>query len=252
MSGDAELPAPFHLIGYRTIGSTNDEAKRLARIGAPHGVVVSATRQTSGRGRRGRRWESPPGNLYASLLLRPRCRAAAAAQLGFAAAVAIAEAATKLAPGVELRCKWPNDVLAGGKKVAGVLLESEITGAGDVPAFVVIGCGVNLAVPPTFTPYPATSLAQEGAPIVAPSLLLAAFVRQFGERYRIWQEQGFGPIREAWLARAVGLGQEVEVRLERDTLRGCFIDLDEDGALLLGGAAGRRRIAAGDVFPVAA
>jgi BirA family biotin operon repressor/biotin-[acetyl-CoA-carboxylase] ligase len=245
------LPPPFRVIAYETIGSTNDEAKRLARAGEPEGLVIRAGQQTAGRGRRGRQWVSPPGNLYSSTLLRPQCRAAAAAQLGFVAALGVYDAIGELAPKVGLRCKWPNDLLANGKKVSGILLETEML-AGDRPDFVVLGIGVNLVSSPRETPYSATSLAEEGAPGIAPPAMLAALVRHFAGWLEVWQVNGFGPVRTAWLERAMGLGEAIRVRLERDTLDGRFFDLDDDGALLLDMPGGRRRIAAGEVFPAAA
>jgi len=245
------LPPPFRLVAYKTIGSTNDEAKRLARVGEPAGLVICAERQTAGRGRRGRAWFSPLGNLYASMLLRPRCRAAEAAQLGFVAALSVADAIAELAPTIGVRCKWPNDVLANGKKIAGILLETEMT-SGDMPDFIVLGIGANLVSSPPDTPYPATSLAEEGAAGITPRLMVMALTRRFAEWSSMWREGGFAPIRAAWLSRAAGLGETIQVRLERATLDGRFLDLDGDGALLLGTPSGERRIAAGEVFPVAA
>jgi BirA family biotin operon repressor/biotin-[acetyl-CoA-carboxylase] ligase len=245
------LPSPFRLIAYETIGSTNDELKRLAREGAPEGLIGSAERQTAGRGRRGRNWVSPAGNLYASILLRPQCRAASAAQLGFVAALGVAGAIGELAPQVALHCKWPNDLLANGKKISGILLETEMT-AGDRPDFVVLGIGVNLASSPTDTPYPATSLTAEGAHGITPPVMLPAIVRHFDKWLAQWRDEGFAPTREAWLAIAMGLGEPIQVRLERDTLDGRFLDLDGDGALMLGTPSGNRRIAAGEIFPARA
>jgi BirA family biotin operon repressor/biotin-[acetyl-CoA-carboxylase] ligase len=245
------LPPPFCLIAYETIGSTNDEAKRLAHDGVAEGLIVWAGTQNAGRGRRGRLWVSPPGNLYMSLVLRPQCRAAQAAQLGFVAALGLGDALTGLAspPRLDLRYKWPNDLLCGGKKVAGILLETEMI-AGDTPDFVVIGIGVNLASAPRDVSYPATSLAEEGLGSVAPQTMIGAFTRHFSEWFARWQDEGFAPIRTAWLARASGLGAVIQVRLDRDTLDGRFLDLDTDGALLLGVSGGSRRIAAGEIFPV--
>jgi BirA family transcriptional regulator, biotin operon repressor / biotin---[acetyl-CoA-carboxylase] ligase len=246
------LPPPFRVAAYDTIGSTNDEAKRLARDGAAEGLVVWAKQQQSGRGRRGRAWVSPPGNLYMSLVLRPRCRAAVAAQLGFVAALGLGEALSELAPGsIDFRYKWPNDLLANGKKLAGILLETEMV-AGDQPDFVVMGVGVNLASSPRDVVYPATSLAEEGMTEIAPQTTLAGFVQHFAPWLARWRDEGFAPIRAAWLARAKGLGEAVQVRLERGTLDGRFLDLDDDGALVLGMPEGSRRIAAGEIFPVAA
>lgn len=250
MTGAAP-PSPFRIVAYETVGSTNDELKQLARAGEAEGLVIYAREQTAGRGRRGRIWASPPGNLYSSTLLRPRCRAADAAQLGFVAALALADAIGELVPAVALSCKWPNDLLANGKKVAGILLESEMAG-GDQPDFVILGVGTNLASSPPETTYPATSLAQEGAPGIEPATMLAVFIRHLAEWLEVWWNDGFPPIRAAWLARAIGLGEPIRVRLERDTLDGRFLDLDEDGALLLESAGVRRRIAAGEIFPAAA
>jgi BirA family biotin operon repressor/biotin-[acetyl-CoA-carboxylase] ligase len=247
------LPDGYRLLRYDRIGSTNDAAKDLARSGGAEGTVVWAGEQTAGRGRRGRSWASPPGNLHVSLVLRPAGGAAHAAQLGFVAAVALVDAVAALTgPALRLECKWPNDVLANGCKLAGILLESETSAAGAVD-FVVIGVGANLAFRPGAVEYPATSLTEEGFPEISPGTLLEAFVGRFDTWARRWRADGFAPVRAAWLARAFGVGEAIRVRLERSTLLGRFIDLDEDGALLLDAATdqggGRRRIAAGEVFP---
>jgi BirA family biotin operon repressor/biotin-[acetyl-CoA-carboxylase] ligase len=245
------LPDFYRLIRCDSVGSTNDEAKRLAQAGAPEGTLVWALAQTAGRGRRGRPWQSPPGNLYLSLLLRPTGPIAQAAQLGFVAALALGDALQPmLGGGTALRFKWPNDVLLDGRKLAGILLESETT-AGEGAAFVVIGVGVNLAAAPADAEFPATSLAAAGIAGVTPALLLEAFAHHFETWHRCWLTERFAPVRRAWLARASGLGEAVRVRLERATLLGRFLDLDEEGALLLEAEEGRRRIAAGEVFPAA-
>ena len=246
------LPPPFRLVRYETVGSTNDEAKRLAQGGAESGTIVCAGTQTAGRGRRGREWVSPPGNLYLSIVWRPECPLGHAAQLGFVASLALAEAVDPAIPAwLALRLKWPNDLLLGGRKLAGILLESE-TASGSIADFVVIGIGVNLASAPDGAETPATSLAGEGLPPVAPETVLASLAERFGEWAGRWRRDGFAPVRAGWLARASGVGEAVRVRLERTTLHGRFADLDESGALLLDQESGRRRIAAGDVFPAAA
>ena len=243
------LPAGYRLHSYPAIGSTNDEAKRLAREGAPEGTLVWAREQTAGRGRRGRNWASPPGNLYLSLLVRPGGAPGRAAQLGFVAALGLGEALDRLTGSkLALRYKWPNDLLANGSKLAGILLESETIPSGAVD-FVVIGLGVNLVSGPEAAEYPATSLAAEGLATVTPRPLLESFVRRFDHWAARWRQEGFAPVRQAWLSRASGIGQAILVRLERATLAGRFVDLDENGALLLDGADGPRRVAAGDVFP---
>jgi len=249
MTEAPSLPDGFRLLHFATIGSTNDEAKALARAGAADGTLVWADEQTAGRGRRGRAWASPPGNLYLSLMQRPEGTLAHAAQLGFVAALGLGDALLALSgPALRLSYKWPNDLLVDGKKLAGILLESE-TGAGERVDFVVIGAGTNLASKPEGLEFPATSLAEQGFPEVTPARLLEAFVRHFAQWSQRWRVDGFAPVRTAWLARASGVGEDIRVRLERNTLTGRFHDLDDDGALLLDGVEGRRRIAAGEVFP---
>lgn len=243
------LPEGYRLLRYDSIGSTNDEAKALAHAGAAEGTLVWAGEQTEGRGRRGRLWLSPPGNLYLSLIMRPAVAPARAAQLGFVAALALAEGVGALCgPNLDIRCKWPNDILVAGRKLAGILLESEITD-NDRIDFVVIGAGANLASRPDGVEYPATSLTEQGFPGIGPGHLLQACVGRFDFWARIWRAEGFAPIRAAWLTRAAGLGAEIRVRLERTTVFGRFLDLDESGSLVIDTAAGRRRIAAGEVFP---
>jgi len=245
------LPDGFGLHRFDRVGSTNDEAKSLARAGAADGTLVWAGEQTAGRGRRGRVWQSPPGNLYLSLVLRPDGAPSRVAQLGFVAALGLGDALTLLAgPALPLRYKWPNDLLVGGKKLAGILLESETSGAASVD-FVVVGIGVNIRSSPDDVEFPATSLAAEGVTDVTPAQVLAAFAQVFGDWARRWRAEGFAPVRAAWLARATGLGTAIRVRLERTTLRGRFLDLADDGALVLDGAGGRQCIAAGEVFPAA-
>ena len=243
------LPEGFFLRCYDTIGSTNDEARRLARDGASDGTLVWAAAQKAGRGRRGRPWQSPPGNLYLSLVLRPDVPASRAPQLGFVTALAVGDALDRLAgPGLPLSFKWPNDVLAGGRKLSGILLESEMGVSGGLD-FVIIGVGVNLASAPRDLEYPATSLTDQGFPGITPAALLEAFAEQFARWAERWREDGFAPVRAAWLRHASGIGEAIRVRLERLTLDGRFLDLDDDGALVLEGGDGRRRIAAGEVFP---
>ncbi|MEW5726514.1 MAG: biotin--[acetyl-CoA-carboxylase] ligase [Pseudomonadota bacterium] len=237
-----DLPAPFSHLGLDVVGSTNDEARRLALSGsAADLLVVSARRQTAGRGRRGRAWVSPEGNLHASVLIAID-DLATAAQLGFAAAVALAEAFSDLV-GADFRCKWPNDVLMDGKKVAGMLLEP----AG--PGWLVVGFGVDVAEcpPPDAVMYPATALVHAGFTGTAGDVL-AAVCRRLGPWIAIWRAEGFAPVRSAWTTRARGIGQPVVVRLEGETLTGLFAGLDEQGALLLDAGSTLRRIMAGDVY----
>ena len=248
------LPASpsLRLLRYDRLGSTNDEAKRLAEAGAAEWTVVWAREQTAGRGRGGSSFLSPPGNLYCSAILRPAGSAASAAQLGFAAALAVGRAiAARLPPGRQLRYKWPNDVLVDGAKVSGILLESSAAQDGML-AWLVAGIGVNVTNHPAETAWPATSLSALGAGAVDVEDLLRGIVAAFQAETMLWMREGFVPIRAAWLAHAYGLGGAVRVRLPRESFSGRFLDLDADGVLLVETAAGPRRISAGEIFPAAA
>ncbi len=244
------LPPPFRLVAHDRIDSTNAALRRMAEAGAAHGTVVRAREQTGGRGRRGRAWASPRGNLYASVLLRPDAALRTAGQLGFAAALALAEAVAAGMPGdAAVALKWPNDILVRHRKVAGILLESVPDGAGGPPA-VILGMGLNVAVAPTDAAYPATSLHAEGAPTrVTADAVLAETMPRLGAYLDAWQRDGFAPVRAAWLRRALGVGGPVTVRLPDRTLHGTFQDLDPDGALILRQSSGmEQRIHVGDVF----
>jgi BirA family biotin operon repressor/biotin-[acetyl-CoA-carboxylase] ligase len=244
---------PFYrMLSHDRVGSTNDEAKTLAEAGAPAGTLVWARAQTGGRGRRGRAWVSEPGNLFLSLVLRPECSAVAAAQIGFVASLAVGEACARFLPGdAKLTYKWPNDVLVGGRKIAGILLESQ-TGTGGGVAWLVVGIGVNLASSPADTEYPATSLAAAGAAAFSPEAVLEALAERFLAWHETWRGiGGFAAVRNAWLTRAQGLGGRIRVRLPGEELQGDFAGLDEDGVLLLDMISGRRRIAAAEIFPAA-
>lgn len=244
------LPPFFRLAAFDTLASTSDEARRLARADAPEGTLVTARVQTAGRGRQGRSWVSPRGNLYASLVLRPKAPMARAAQLGFAAGLAVADALAAFAPKTSVvTLKWPNDVLLDGRKAAGILLESEGDAAGRV-AFVVIGIGVNLAAYPADTEFPATSLKAVAGTAPTPEAFLATLAPALALWYERWRADGFAGLRRAWLERAAGLGQALRARLPGETVEGRFAGLDDDGMLLLDAPGGRRRIAAGDVFPM--
>jgi BirA family biotin operon repressor/biotin-[acetyl-CoA-carboxylase] ligase len=237
------LPPGWRLLAFDVLGSTNDEAKRIAAEGAAHGTLVAARRQEAGRGRRGRGWSAPEGNLYVSAVLRPRRPGAALAQLSFAVALAAAEALPRfLPPGVEVAVKWPNDVLIDGAKAVGILLETEGTD------WVVAGVGINCLLHPEDTPYAATSLAAKGAASPSPTLVLGAFAERLAHWTERWEADGFAAVRQAWLGLARGVGGPVTVRLANETLEGVFAGLDADGVLLLDLPDGSRRgISAGDV-----
>ena len=220
--------------------------RRLALAGERGPLWISAARQTAGRGRRGRAWESPAGNLSASLLIAPGRPASECAQLSFVAALAASDMA--LSFGADARVKWPNDVLVSGAKIAGILLESASQGGAD-PAWLVIGIGVNLKHHPADTEFPATSLAAAGVAPPEPREALLRLAASFAKWYELWRAEGFAPVRDAWLARAAGLGTRIRARLQNGETMGVFEGIDANGALLLRETQDRvRAIAAGEVF----
>lgn len=246
MNREATGLAGVRHITYDTLGSTNAEALTRARAGECGPLWITAQSQSAGRGRRGSQWASPPGNLYATLLLSEPSPPDQAPQLSFVAALALHDAVAVCAPklGPVLKVKWPNDLLAGPAKVAGILIEGE-----SEPRFtVVIGFGVNCGTHPAGTSYAATSLVKAGA-MVAPDALLTALSVAMRQRLAQWNGgQGFAEIRTDWLKRAAGLGQTLHVRLPERELSGRFDGLDEAGRLLLEQGGSVTAITAGEVF----
>ena len=233
------------MIELQSTGSTNDEAAGLIKAGrASDGLVVWAKEQTKGRGRRGRTWISPPGNLHCSLILDISAHRAMAAQLGFVAAIALVDTLGALLPGVRFFCKWPNDVMADTRKVAGMLLEAEGS------RWLILGLGVDVlhAPPAEVIDRPAAALADLGFAGEAKTVLDEFYGRMM-PWVAAWRTDGFSAIRTAWMDRAYGIGGPVSVRLESETIDGRFDDLDMDGALVMtDGAGNRRKILAGDVY----
>ncbi|MGE0062467.1 MAG: biotin--[acetyl-CoA-carboxylase] ligase [Xanthobacteraceae bacterium] len=247
MIRDATDPAEVRHLSYDTLGSTNAEALVLARAGERGPVWITAKTQSAGRGRRGKDWVSPPGNLYATLLLTEPAPSPRAAQLSFVAGLAVRDAVAACAGslGGALTLKWPNDVLIGGRKIAGLLIEAE-----NAPVFsVAIGIGVNCISHPDGTAYPAADLAGEGAR-VSMGALFAALVPAMQARLAQWQGgANFPSIRRDWLKYAAGLGEFIQVRLPERELYGRFMGLDENGRLLVQPETGPHlKITAGEVF----
>lgn len=247
------LPPGWHLLHFDSIDSTNAEACRQAEAGTGSGpddaLVVWASSQTTGRGRRGRAWTSPAGNLHFSVLFRPQMPFAQMALASFVAALGVVDGIRELAPRLDPRCKWPNDVLCGDHKVSGILLEAGEARAG-LSAWLVIGIGINVGQVPDAAGllYPATSLKLLGCGASVPDML-EGVCRHLDHWWREWRERGFGQVRDAWLDRAAGLGGPMTVRLDRETVVGRFGGLADDGALLLDlDSGGQRRVLAGDVF----
>jgi len=254
--GPVSLAAGYSLRAYQSVGSTNAEALAAAENGAPSGTWFAALQQTAGRGRRGRAWSTPFGNLAASLMLRPGVEPARAASLGFVAGVALhhalsdvlgaAMAAQPGAPG-RIALKWPNDVLLDRAKLAGILLEARPCRDGTTA--IVIGCGVNVVAAPTDLPYAATSTSAVCGFSDAPALF-AALTDAWVALYARWdQGRGLADVLAEWRGRAAGLGQPVTVAGPGGAVQGIFDSIDNAGRLVVRLADGTAAtITAGDVF----
>lgn len=223
-------------------GSTNDDVAALARAGAGEGLWLSAGVQAAGRGRLRRAWLSPPGNLHASTLVRLRPGDPAASDLAFVAGIALDAAAAARTGEDAVRLKWPNDLMAGHAKLAGMLIERE----GDA---VVIGIGVNLAHAPPVPDRPVTSLAALTGAAPDRDAFLHALAHAFAGWLARWRAEGFAPVRARWLARAHPVGTPLRVAAGEGAIDGRFDGLDRSGALRLRLADGALHVMhAGDVF----
>ncbi|MBI3184287.1 MAG: biotin--[acetyl-CoA-carboxylase] ligase [Myxococcales bacterium] len=237
---------------FDSLRSTSETAKRLAVEGAFHGEVVIADQQTEGRGRRGRRWESPAGlNLYFSVVLRPELPPQRAPELTLLAAVAVAESLRD--SGVKAEIKWPNDLHVEGKKIGGIL--TELTADPDRVQHVILGIGVNLNAQERDFPdelrQSATSVFLARGQRVPRALFTAALWTRLEQWLDLYSEQGFGLVRDAWRKLSSTLGREVLVKAERRELRGVAEDVDEAGALVVRLGDGTvERVLAGDVEQV--
>jgi BirA family biotin operon repressor/biotin-[acetyl-CoA-carboxylase] ligase len=238
------------LICFRETESTNMVAFRMAEEGAEEGTVVVAEAQHQGKGRLGRRWESPPGvNLYCSLILRPPVLPTQASQLTFLSAVAVARAiaaVTTLQPAI----KWPNDLLVEGRKVAGLLIE--MSAETEKVHFVVLGIGVNINMTrdqfPSDLRHPATSLALETGREISRLEFTRALLTALDDTYEIFLTRGYEAIRDEWLSHCSIMGREVRIMFHESATYGMVMGIDEDGALLLRLHDGRiERVIAGDV-----
>ncbi len=258
--------AGYRLEAFDAVGSTNALALERAQAGDAGRLWLVAKRQEAGRGRRGRAWATPEGNLAATLLLVPATGIAHAATLGFVAGLALADALAAAAPDIRpgigigvgidggdlaggrgrFALKWPNDVLADGAKLSGILLESTMLEKGRFA--VAIGIGVNVVAHPDDTPYPATSLAALGSRCDAERLFLA-LSDAWVENERLWANgAGLAAIRARWLERAAGVGGAVAVRIDGEVVRGVFETIDDECRFVIRKADGASvTVAAGDV-----
>lgn len=223
------------------VGSTNDEALALSKEVTDGKYIISAKMQNQGRGRRGRSWIGLEGNLFMSLLVKVPL-----SQLGeiiFVVSLSLLESIKNLFPDIDIKLKWPNDVLVKGCKVSGILMEK---GEGD---YLVIGIGVNIAQSPKIEGliYPAVSLADNGYKTDRITLL-KEYLSCFDKNFDILQNSGFEAIRSVWLSHVKGLGEQIEVRGTKENKIGIFKDIDKNGFLLLETNKGIEKICAGDIF----
>jgi BirA family biotin operon repressor/biotin-[acetyl-CoA-carboxylase] ligase len=233
---------------FAELDSTNTTAREWAAVGAPHGSAVIADAQRQGRGRLGREWVSPAGrNLYVSIVLRCDVPGDRLAQVGLLAGVAVCETARRWCPAAVI--KWPNDVLVGGRKLAGTL--AELSGAAS-PRVVVLGIGVNLNSEiddfPDALRERATSLRLAADAPVARARFAGQLLTALEQRYDTWRRDGFAPIAATWRQLAPLIGERIQVDEPGGRVDGTVLDLDDDGALrlrLTGG--GEYRVIAGDV-----
>jgi BirA family biotin operon repressor/biotin-[acetyl-CoA-carboxylase] ligase len=246
----------YRLVAFDRIGSTNVEAMARARDGERGPVWYVTTEQTAGRGRRHRPWIAPRGNLASSILEVIDAAPAVAATLGFAAGLALESALRRLSVEAVLRApasddlkfslKWPNDVLAGRQKLAGILLEAE---AVDRGLAIVVGIGTNVVAAPGGMPTPATSLRTLGVDVDAETLF-AALSDEWAEFRGIWDNgRGFAEIRRLWLERAAGLGEAVAIKSGTAAIEGTFDTIDEQGCMIIRTSTGALvQVTAGDVY----
>lgn len=223
--------------------STNSLALDLARsYQVNHNHIILSDIQTGGKGRMGRNWVSPSGNLYFSLVLKPKKSLEISSQLSFVAAVCLGLVLAELSNDAKrINYKWPNDILIDGKKVSGILLESDAD-------FVILGIGVNIKSHPQNTNYPSCNLEEQGFVIDNKINLLKKFLDNFSNLYQKWQDFGFTPIRNLWLNKAYNLNKEIATNLPNKSLRGVFKNLDEQGNLVLETDNKIQLITSGEVF----
>jgi BirA family biotin operon repressor/biotin-[acetyl-CoA-carboxylase] ligase len=236
----------WRIVRFDAIDSTNEEARRRALAGDTDRLWIVAAEQTAGRGRRGRAWISPKGNLHASALLIDPCPRAVAAQLSFVAGVALARTVTDLGV-TDVGLKWPNDLMSYGAKCAGILIEGFSLGSGRTAC--AVGIGVNCAHAPERVGYATACLTRAGGQAVAPGELFARLIERFDDALNDWRAgQAFDRIRSVWLDYAVGLGERIAIQNGAGRREGVFEGIDAVGRLLLHSEHGLDAIEAADVW----
>lgn len=267
--GSRAVEANYRAVGFDQVGSTSSEAANALRAGDTGPIWFAAFQQTEGRGRRGRTWESPHGNLAASLLLSFDVEPVSLAGLGFVAGIALGDALREAFPNGEaqlgadggvddnafdlsekrparIALKWPNDVLANGAKLSGILLEAHALPNGRQA--VIIGIGVNVVKAPDDVPYPTTSLNELGSPFLAQDLF-KALSDKWVAAFEMWNYgHGLADVLDIWRENATGFGSKIAVNTPQGIIRGVFQDIDDEGRLLIRGDDGQSStISAGDV-----
>lgn len=234
-------PPGWRLRHYESLASTSDLCVSLAQAREPARLAVLAARQTHARGSRGRTWQTLPGHLALSVLLRPAGRATDAGQWALLAAVALAEALEQAAPGAVLHVKWPNDVLLADAKVGGILIDTALDGANRLD-WLVLGFGANLGAVPDLAGRQAGMVAAAVEPVAA------ALLERLDHWDRVRLLDDFAPVRRAWLDRGPAPGSPLRVRWGNADLGGTFAGLGEDGALLLQSGGRVRALPTGEVL----
>ncbi len=232
----------WRIIRVALTGSTNDDVRNAAEAGEGEGLVIVAKQQSSGRGRQGRVWQSPEGNLYASILLKPTIPASEWPTYSFVVALAVHEAIKSVLPQSDVKLKWPNDVLVNDQKISGVLIET----SGDA---LITGIGINVRHYPTDALYPCTSIATEGNAQAEVDQVLNNLLSALSHWHDVRQTKGFEPVRTAWLTHARQGTLQVRLPQAETPLHGRMNGLDQHGNLLLRLEDGQERlISTGDVL----
>ncbi len=238
----------FHLESHEVLESTSSLVKQRAEAGEDEGLAVLALRQSAGRGRQGRGWESTAGNLYLSLLLRPAVPLRDAPQWSFVAAVALAETLKPLLPeAAQPSLKWPNDLLLQGAKAAGILVETGIAPTHSLD-WICIGIGVNIMSKPSLPDRPTACLAEYLPNPPTPEALAAALLQALSHWHETRLRQGFESIRDAWLRHGPAMGAAVSVKRDGALLEGAFAGLSPEGGLKLAKGSEVQLILAGEII----